>query len=103
MRGTEILGGRPMKKSHLGLMLLCCLVPLAGIAAILLFRVPVSSVLYFGLVLLCPLMHLFMMRTMRHDHALSPGSPAEAHTSACHPAADPPPRSAEPSIVRQTG
>ena len=45
-----------MKKNHFLLMLLCCLVPLAGIAAILLFGVPTSSVLYFGLVLLCPLM-----------------------------------------------
>ena len=98
-----ILGGRPMKKSHLGLMLLCCLVPLAGIAAIVLFGVPTSSVLYFGLVLLCPLMHVVMMATMRHDHAHSPGSPTEAHTPACHPAVDPAPRSAEPTVVRQTG
>ena len=45
-----------MKKNHLLLMLLCCLIPLAGIAAIVLFGVPTSSVLYFGLVLLCPLM-----------------------------------------------
>jgi len=29
-----------MKKSHWLLMLLCCLIPLAGIAAIVLFRVP---------------------------------------------------------------
>jgi hypothetical protein len=32
-----------MKKNHLLLMLLCCLIPLAGIAAIALFRVPTSS------------------------------------------------------------
>ena len=58
-----------MKRSHWILMLLCCLIPLAGIAAIVLFRVPTSSVLYFGLVLMCPLLHLVMMRSMRHDHA----------------------------------
>src|SRR3990172_10220858 len=89
-----ILGGRPMKKSHLGLMLLCCLIPLAGIAAMVLFRVPTSSVLYFGLVLLCPLMHVLMMATMRHDHAHSPRSSIEAHTPACHPAVDSAPRPA---------
>jgi len=103
VRGIMILGGRPMKKSHLWLMLLCCLVPLAGIAAIVLFGVPTSSVLYFGLVLLCPLMHVLMMGKMRHDHAPSPGSPAEAHTPACHPAAEVAPRSAEPAVVRPAG
>lgn len=64
-----------MKRSHWILMLLCCLIPLAGIAAIVLFRVPTSSVLYFGLVLMCPLLHLVMMRSMRHDHA----SPSATH------------------------
>ena len=92
-----ILGGRPMKKNHLLLMLLCCLIPLAGIAAIVLFGVPTSSVLYFGLVLLCPLMHVLMMATMRRDHA------PETHTPACHPAVDPAPRSAEPAVVQQAG
>jgi hypothetical protein len=95
-----------MKKNHLLLMLLCCLIPLAGIAAIALFRVPTSSVLYFGLVLLCPLMHVVMMATMRHDHSASPGLPAEGRTQSCHPAADPSPlegRSAEPTVVRQPG
>ncbi len=65
-----------MKRSHWVLMLLCCLVPLAGIAAIVLFRIPTSSVLFFGLVLLCPLLHLWMMGSMRHDHAASSGRAA---------------------------
>jgi len=77
-----------MKKSHILLMLLCCLIPLAGIAAIALFRVPTSSVLYFGLVLLCPLLHVLMMATMRHDHASGPSSAAVAHGQSCHPAAE---------------
>ncbi len=64
-----------MRRSHWILMLLCCLIPLAGIAAIVLFRVPTSSVLYFGLVLMCPLLHLVMMGSMRHDH----GSPSSTH------------------------
>jgi len=97
-----ILGGRPMKKSHLGLMLLCCLIPLAGIAAIVLFGVPTSSVLYFGLVLLCPLMHVLMMATMRHNHAPSAGSPAEAGAPACHSASNANPIEAR-SAVRRPG
>ena len=91
-----------MKKSHVLLMLLCCLIPLAGIAAIALFRVPASSVLYFGLVLLCPLMHVVMMATMRRDHTRSPGSSTEAHAPGCRPAADPASRAREPA-VRPTG
>jgi len=75
-----------MKKSHILLMLLCCLIPLAGIAAIMLFRVPTSSVLYFGLVLLCPLMHVLMMATMRHDHASAPDSAVAVPGQSCHPA-----------------
>jgi hypothetical protein len=73
-----------MKRSHWILMLLCCLIPLAGIAAIVLFRIPTSSVLYFGLVLMCPLLHLVMMRSMRHDHA----SPSTTHVHQHGPGAD---------------
>jgi hypothetical protein len=73
-----------MKKSHWILMLLCCLIPLAGIAAIVLFRVPTSNVLYFGLVLMCPLLHLVMMGSMRHDH----GSSSTAHVHRLGPGAD---------------
>jgi hypothetical protein len=95
-----------MKKSHLLLMLLCCLIPLAGIAAIALFRVPASSVLYFGLVLLCPLMHLLMMRSMGHNHVPSSNAVTQTGVPACHPAAEPAPRemtTAESPAVRVAG
>jgi hypothetical protein len=70
-----------VKKSHLLLMLACCLIPMAGIAAILFFQVPTSSVLYVGLLLLCPLLHVVMMRGMGHDH-----DPARQETSHVHAA-----------------
>ena len=57
------------------LMALCCLAPLAAILAIGVFGIPGSSVLYFAAALLCPLMMVFMMRGMGHDHG---GTTADA-------------------------
>ena len=56
-----------MNKRHIWIMLLCCLLPLIGLAAIFLFNFPANTVLYFGLILLCPIAHFFMMGQMGHD------------------------------------
>lgn len=53
-----------MTRRHLILMVIGCLVPIVGLAAIFLFQVQISTVLLFGLFLLCPALHLWMM----HDH-----------------------------------
>ena len=56
-----------MNKHHIWIMLLCCLLPLLGLAAIFLFNISANTVLYFGLILLCPIGHFFMMGNM-HNH-----------------------------------
>lgn len=51
-----------MIRKHLMLMVIGCLLPLVALAALFIFQVQVSTVLLLGLVLLCPAMHLLMMR-----------------------------------------
>lgn len=57
-----------MTKKHALIMVACCLIPMAAFALISIFKVPVSSLLTIGLVLLCPLSHLLMMKFMPHGH-----------------------------------
>ncbi len=57
-----------MTRKHVWLMLACCLVPVAALAAIFVFKIPASTVLLVGLVLFCPLSHLLMMKFMPHSH-----------------------------------
>lgn len=56
-----------MKKKHALIMIACCLIPIAGIALISLFNIPLKSAFYFLLLLFCPLSHLLMMKFMVHD------------------------------------
>jgi hypothetical protein len=55
-----------MNKTHALIMVACCLIPLAGFALVSLFNIPLKSVLYFALILFCPLSHLLMMKYMGH-------------------------------------
>ena len=70
-----------MKKSHMFLMLLCCLIPVIGLTAVYAFKVPLSSVLLYGMILLCPVSHLLMMRFMGHDHGAAENDPHAHHTA----------------------
>ncbi len=69
-----------MKKWHIWMMLACCLIPIAGLTAVYFFKVPLSSVLLYGMLLVCPLSHVLMMSFMRHDHAA--GTEGHVHQAA---------------------
>jgi uncharacterized membrane protein len=68
-----------MKKSHMWIMILCCLIPVVGLTAVYFFKVPLSNVLLYGMILLCPLSHLLMMRFMGHDHGESESHDQHQH------------------------
>jgi hypothetical protein len=45
-----------------------CVLPLIGVAAVVIFNIPANQALLFALVLLCPLSHLLMMGMGGHNH-----------------------------------
>lgn len=53
-----------------GKILMICLAVLgAAVIAVTVFKVPLGNLLYFGIFLACPLMHIFMMKGHGgHDH-----------------------------------
>lgn len=60
-------------------MLACCLLPVAAIVAVGVFKVPVGTLGLFALLLLCPIGHLLLMRGMGHNghqqKTADPGNP----------------------------
>ncbi len=58
-----------MKRNHWLLMAVGCGLPVLALVAVYLWRVQLSTLLLFGLVLLCPLLHLLMLRDHQgHTH-----------------------------------
>jgi ABC-type transport system involved in cytochrome bd biosynthesis fused ATPase/permease subunit len=68
-----------MNKKHMWLMVACCLIPLAGLAAVYLFKVQVSTVLLVGMLLFCPLSHFLMMGFMGHHQKESQPTGTHIH------------------------
>ena len=64
---------------HLLIMLACCLIPLGLLGAVLFLNVDLGSFGLVAIMLLCPLLHVFMMRGMGHDHGR-----ATQDGQACH-------------------
>lgn len=56
-----------MTKKHLLIMLVCCLIPIGALSALFIFNVPLNTVILAGLILVCPLSHLLMMKFMPHN------------------------------------
>ncbi len=48
------------------ILILCAGIAAAASVAIFIFKVPINSVLIYGVILLCPLMHLLMMNHGGH-------------------------------------
>lgn len=58
-----------MTKKHILIMLACCLVFVAALGLLALFKIPLNTLYIGAMILLCPLSHLLMMKFMIHDHA----------------------------------
>ncbi len=69
-----------MSRKHMFLMVLCCLVPIAGLGAIFLFQIPINTLLFIGLLLVCLISHVLMMLFLDRDHdSAIKGSDPSAH------------------------
>jgi len=56
-----------IRQNHFGAMVLCCAIPIVGILALSAFGV-LGSWAYMLMILICPLGHIFMMRSMHSAH-----------------------------------
>ncbi len=52
---------------------ICLGIAVIAVVALLVFKVPISGLFTVGIFLLCPLMHIFMMKGMGHDHGSTNG------------------------------
>lgn len=60
---------------HLALMLLCCLIPIAAMAALFIFGASLNSWALIGLAVICPLTHALMMRALHRTTPIHPTDP----------------------------
>jgi hypothetical protein len=75
---------------HVLLMILCCAIPLALVAAIALLHIDLGGLGYWAILLLCPLLHVLLMRGTHsrgagqacHAQGEAPGVAASARDTA---------------------
>ncbi len=70
---------------HMTIMLLCCLIPLAAVFAVSVLGISLSGLGTVALVLLCPLLHIFMMRGMMGHNRQEQASCHETKPEAVSP------------------
>ncbi len=58
-----------MKNKHMLIMFICCLAPIVGFGVAFLLGIPLGTLGIVALLLLCPVGHIIMMRSMGKDHA----------------------------------
>ena len=56
----------PMNRKHMIWMVLMCLLPITVIGITAIFHIPINTLIYGLLFLLCPFSHILMMRNMDH-------------------------------------
>jgi Ca2+/Na+ antiporter len=54
-------------KKHNFFMLLCCLIPLFLLFILFTLKIQIRGILFLAVLILCPLMHIFMMKGMHED------------------------------------
>ncbi len=76
-----------MRNKPMLFMLACCLIPLAGLAGVYLFGISANSIIFYGMILLCPALHFLMMRGMVGGHHHAEHRPQGESRSVADPAA----------------
>ena len=65
MSAAGLRGFPNMTKKHMLIMVLCCLAPVVGYAAMSMLGVRLNAILFTGMVLLCPILHLIVVLSIK--------------------------------------
>ncbi len=54
---------------HMAIMIACCVIPMAVLVSVFVFKIDLGTLGLFAVMLLCPLLHIVMMKGMMgHQH-----------------------------------
>jgi len=65
--GLKMKLWKKLKENHLLIMILCCVLPIAILLGLVYFLGLSRNYLYWGVLLICPATHYFMMKEMHKD------------------------------------